>query len=362
MMLLFEGKEGAQETLRFAEEKIGFGLWQIEFVTGQLTCSPNGYRLLGLPTENNSEAEAFTFATFELVAHPDDAVVLSELRHLLEQNIPFDREFRVIHRNGRIRSLAIHGEVLVDSHGKRTRAVGLITDVSKESDAIFASKLVGERIHVIMEAIGGNMWVARNDGQIVDYVLRELFDERTTAECLGRNWQTLIHPDDLDRVLTGWSNAEDTKSVFIHEYRLREPDGSYQWRRCYAAPRLNQDGTVREWVGFSLYIHQHRVGAGQTTKLITGAQIRAARGILNWSVRSLADRAGLSTGVVRRIEEQDGISKNADEAVFKIKDALSAGGVEFFVLPDGEAGVFPTKQENRLKIVGSNRYIKKMSA
>jgi hypothetical protein len=70
----------------------------------------------------------------------------------------------------------------------------------------------------------------------------------------------------------------------------------------------------------------------------------------------------LSTGVVRRIEEQDELTKNADEAVFKIKDALSAGGVEFFVLPDGEAGVFPTRKENRLKVVGNARYAKKMSA
>ena len=361
-MLLFEGDNAAYETLRFAEEKIGFGLWQINFTTGQLTCSPNGYRLLGLAAENTGEAEALSFATFESVAHPDDTTVLSELRHLLEQNIPFDREFRVIHRNGRVRSLAIHGEVLVDATGKRARAVGLLTDVSKQSDAVFAARVVGERIHVIMEAIGGNLWVARNDGQIVDYVLRELFDERTTAECLGRNWQSLIHPDDLDRVVTGWANAEEKKSVFIHEYRLREPDGSYQWRRCYAAPAFNADGTVREWVGFSLYIHQHRVAAGSGTKLITGAQIRAARGILNWSVRSLADRAGLSAGVVRRIEEQDGLARNADEAIFKIKDALSAGGVEFFVLPDGEAGVFPTRKENRLKIVGHVRYAKKMSA
>jgi PAS domain-containing protein len=361
-MLLFEGEQAAPETLRFAEEKIGFGLWQIEFASGQLTCSANGYRLLGLPTENTSEAEAFSFATFESVAHPDDTAVLSELRHLLEQNIPFDREFRVIHRNGRVRSLAIHGEVLLDSNGKRIRAVGLLTDISKQSDALFASKLVAERIHVIMESIGGNMWVARNDGQIIDYVLRELFDERTTAECLGRNWQSLIHPDDLDRVVTGWASAEEKKTVFIHEYRLREPDGSYQWRRCYAAPLLNADGSVREWVGFSLYIHQNRVAAGQATKLITGTQIRAARGILNWSVRSLADRAGLSTGVVRRIEEQDGIAKNSDDAIFKIKDALSAGGVEFFVLPDGEAGVFPTRKENRLKIVGNVRYAKKLSA
>ena len=361
-MLLFEGDQAADETLRFAEEKIGFGLWQIDFTTGELTCSASGYRLLGLPPEITSEAEAYSFGTFEAVAHPDDNGILTELRHLLEQNTPLDRAFRVIHRNGRVRSLAIHGEVLVDISGKRSRAVGLVSDVSKQSDAVFAARLVAERLRVLMDQIGGNMWVARSDGQIVDFVLRELIDERTVSDCLGNNWQALIHPDDLDRVVAGWKNAEEKKTVFIHEYRLREPDGSYQWRRCYAAPLVNEDGTVREWVGFSLYIHQHRVGAGSGSKLITGAQIRAARGILNWSVRSLADRAGLSPGVVRRIEEHDGTTKNADDAVMLIKDALSAGGVEFFVLPEGEAGVFPARKENRLKIVGHTRYAKKMSA
>lgn len=362
-MLLFDGQNASQETLRFAEEKIGFGLWQLDFATGELTCSASGYSLLGLPAENTSEAAALTFATLEAVAHPDDTAVLNELRHLLEQNVPFDREFRVIHRNGRVRSLAIHGEVLVDTAGKRSRAVGLLTDVSKQTDAVFAARLVADRLRALMDAIGGNMWVARNDGQIVDFVLRELFDERTFSDCLGKNWQGLIHHDDLDRVVAGWQSAEEQKTVFIHEYRLREPDGSYQWRRCYAAPLANADGSVREWVGFSLYIHQHRIGAASNTKLITGAQIRAARGILNWSVRSLADRSGLSPAVVRRIEEQDGITNNADDSVMLIKDALSAGGVEFFVLPEGEAGVFPARKENRLKIVDNNRrYAKKMSA
>jgi PAS domain-containing protein len=361
-MLLFDGEQAAQDTLRFAEEKICFGLWQIDFASGELTCSRSAYDLLGLPPENTSEAEAYTFATIEAVAHPDDTAVLSELRHLLEQNLPFDREFRVIHRNGRVRSLAIHGEVLVDASGKRARAIGLLTDVSKQSDAVFAAHVVADRLKVLMDAIGGVMWVAHSDGHIVDFVLRDLFDERTTADCLGKNWQSLIHPDDLERVLSAWTAAQDHKTVFIHEYRLREPDGSYQWRRCYAAPMLNSDGSVREWIGFSLYLHQHRVAAGDGRALITGAQIRAARGILNWSVRSLADRTGLSPGVVRRIEETDGVTQNADKAVTLIKDALSAGGVEFFVLPEGEAGVFPTRKENRLKIVGPAQYAKKLSA
>ncbi|MDO8874504.1 MAG: hypothetical protein Q7V40_00180, partial [Pseudolabrys sp.] len=66
--------------------------------------------------------------------------------------------------------------------------------------------------------------------------------------------------------------------------------------------------------------------------------------------------------VVRRLEENDEASKNAAEPLNLIKDALSAGGVEFFVLPGGEAGVYPTRKENRLKIVGAGPPLKVNSA
>jgi hypothetical protein len=66
--------------------------------------------------------------------------------------------------------------------------------------------------------------------------------------------------------------------------------------------------------------------------------------------------------VVRRIEEHNGVSRNNDAALLLIKDALSAAGVSFFTMPDGEAGVYPAKPENRIQIVSKNTYLKKNSA
>ena len=48
MLLLFPGENAARDTLRFAEEIAGYGLWQVDFATGKMKCSPNTYRLLGL--------------------------------------------------------------------------------------------------------------------------------------------------------------------------------------------------------------------------------------------------------------------------------------------------------------------------
>lgn len=66
--------------------------------------------------------------------------------------------------------------------------------------------------------------------------------------------------------------------------------------------------------------------------MVTSAQIRAARGLLNWTVRDLADKSGVHRNTVTRIENdttEGGYSSSA------IQQALEAAGV-IFVAENGE--------------------------
>jgi transcriptional regulator with XRE-family HTH domain len=70
--------------------------------------------------------------------------------------------------------------------------------------------------------------------------------------------------------------------------------------------------------------------------VISGAQIRAARALLRWSARELAERCGMSTGSIQAAERQNGIpTRMLYASLVKIKTALEKGGVEF----DGNGGV-----------------------
>ena len=60
---------------------------------------------------------------------------------------------------------------------------------------------------------------------------------------------------------------------------------------------------------------------------MTSAQIRAARGLLNWSVRELGKKAGVHWNTVSAIEL--GKSGGRPETLAAIKQALEKGGVEF---------------------------------
>jgi transcriptional regulator with XRE-family HTH domain len=60
---------------------------------------------------------------------------------------------------------------------------------------------------------------------------------------------------------------------------------------------------------------------------VTSAQIRAARGLLDWTVRDLAERSGLHRDMVNNIET--GAYAGAPATLEAIRRVLERAGVEF---------------------------------
>jgi len=68
-------------------------------------------------------------------------------------------------------------------------------------------------------------------------------------------------------------------------------------------------------------------------------QVKAARSLLAWSQRDLAEASGISEPTIARLESQDGdIGGRADTAA-KIVTALKSAGVEFIAENGGGEGV-----------------------
>ena len=71
--------------------------------------------------------------------------------------------------------------------------------------------------------------------------------------------------------------------------------------------------------------------------MITGAQVRMARGYLRWSAKQLADKAGVAESTIKRMEQDEGfpIARGANiEAVYK---TLADAGIIF--VPENGGGV-----------------------
>jgi hypothetical protein len=74
-------------------------------------------------------------------------------------------------------------------------------------------------------------------------------------------------------------------------------------------------------------------------KLITGAQMRAARALLRWSADDLAKHAKLGVATVRRAEATDGPPSITEANGEAVRTALEKAGVEFIAENGGGAGV-----------------------
>lgn len=70
--------------------------------------------------------------------------------------------------------------------------------------------------------------------------------------------------------------------------------------------------------------------------MLTSAQIRAARALLNWTVRDLAERASVHRNTITRAETD---ATGPGYATLAIRAALEEGGVEFIAENGGGPGV-----------------------
>ncbi len=83
--------------------------------------------------------------------------------------------------------------------------------------------------------------------------------------------------------------------------------------------------------------------------MITGAQIRMARGHLRWTVRDLHQKSGVGESTIKRMEEADGFPNSRGNNLETIRKVLENAGIRFIgdneASLDGGPGVRLTKDD-----------------
>ncbi len=73
--------------------------------------------------------------------------------------------------------------------------------------------------------------------------------------------------------------------------------------------------------------------------MITSDQIRAARALLRWSGKELAERTGLGFSTLMRLEVLEGVPSAQAKTLEAIQKAFEAAGIEFIGTPEDGPGV-----------------------
>ncbi len=157
-------------------------------------------------------------------------------------------------------------------NGRLFRAWGTQRDVT-EQRAVHENLRRGEqRLQALVAASTQVVWTTDAGGG-VNWITTSWIDltGESVDRAMGGGWLDRIHPDERENIIREWNAARDAKKVFDSTMRFLTRDGSYRWLRVRTAPVLNDDGTIREWIGACVDVDMERRHAG-----ILAAQRRRA--------------------------------------------------------------------------------------
>ena len=116
-----------------------------------------------------------------------------------------------------------------------------------------------QRFQCLVQLTSQIIWTNNADGRMGgEQSSWGTFTGQSFDEYQGFGWATAVHPDDAQPTIDEWNRCVAAKSPFVFEHRVRRYDGMYRICSVDAAPILNEDGTIREWVGIHHDITERR--------------------------------------------------------------------------------------------------------
>lgn len=235
--------------------------------------SPRVQDILGYPRSLWFEDDGFWVEAI----HPDDRdAVTRGWARCVDEGTPFRAEYRAMHADGHVVWLRADTVPILDAKGGVERWQGLWLDITEAQAAKQEQAEVEARYQRLVEHAPAIVFTADATGA-VEYVGPQVEailgyrPEAWTDDPLFS--ESLMHPDDRERVLHAWRRATEVDHPFEEEYRLRHADGAYRWVHETTHPVHDVDGTVSRWHGITVDVHELHVA--QEAREVAEAKARA---------------------------------------------------------------------------------------
>jgi PAS domain S-box-containing protein len=289
---------------------------------------------------NDIEPGSFepTLSLFQGMMHPDDRLGIEDFDRILLDGVSVEREFRLVRPDGRIRWVANKGEPIINGKGRIEKAVGVVHDVTSKCNAMQQLRAIGARQETLANFLSAFFWTTSPDGLATDVPAWRTLTGQSVSQMQGHGWLDAVHPEDRAAVMEAWTKSIALRTNYHSAFRVKLKDGTYRWFNAKGAPVVNVDGEVKEWIGI-LTGGSETSSFSENSRWLTGAQARAARAILNWTVKDISEAAKVSISTIKRLEESDGPSNLRSDIANAIRSAFEQSGVEFIDLASGPPAV-----------------------
>ena len=155
-------------------------------------------------------------------------------------------------------SVAAEEELNEELHAQ----IELVMEQDHTIEKIKEFKFLGDSIPEII-------YTAEPDGRITYYNQYWYdFTGLDLEQTKGWGWESILHPDDLERCNAKWKESLQTGNLHEVEYRLRRAsDGAYIWYLGRAMPMRNENGEIIKWFGFCTDIDVYKKALNLESKI-----------------------------------------------------------------------------------------------
>jgi PAS domain S-box-containing protein len=235
--------------------------WQLDLASGKITYSDGSYPVHGHPLDSVG-----TRADFEGVVHHAHLDRVHEtLRNSIANTNAVVMEFPTVAADGSVRWLETRA-TFDRTDGVATALRGMTIDISSRKgneEALAASE---ERYRVLADLNPQAIWMGSPEGSItyanqgfLDYIGRTL-----EAASTDDGWIESFYEDDRTGVADAWHRSVESGVEYEIEARMvRASDGAVRWWWLRALPVRDEAGTILNWLGVAIDIHDRRTQADQ---------------------------------------------------------------------------------------------------
>ncbi|MEO8589409.1 MAG: PAS domain S-box protein, partial [Flavobacteriales bacterium] len=236
--------------------KVGkLGIWDWDIAGNTINWTDAVYAIHGV----KKGAFQPTMEGYQQLIHPEDRERVGHaIRATLEQEAPYEIEFRTLNEEGTVNWVYTSGVVLRES-GRPMRMMGGTMNITERKQAEETLRTSEERFRLLADNMDQLAWMADADGSTIWFNSRwEEFSGIPLNEIRERAATDLHHPDHYERVTASLREAAAKGENWGGTFPLKGRDGQWHWFLSRVMALKDDEGKVYRWFGTSTDVTAER--------------------------------------------------------------------------------------------------------
>ena len=216
----------------------GFSLFSPNFIVLDVNAA-------ALRLESRSREEIVGRSHWDVYPGTEDSVLGQLYKKAMRERVAVSLEHRHVWEDGRVSWLDMRAYPTDDG----CLAV-FFRDVTDRCTAEQAARENAERFEGAVRAFADVLWTNDAEGRMTgEQPGWAALTGQSMEQYQGYGWAEAVHPEDAQPTVEAWREAVAERKLFAFEHRVRSGGGSWRRFAIRAVPVLNDDGSIREWVG-----------------------------------------------------------------------------------------------------------------